>query len=107
MSIQINSSIKAAAITLGVDENVLAKALPTLKSGGFDPLLGHEYAHPVSRLSDYIQEQYVLLRDLRIENIELKAELRKFKDPDENVETVTVPAMVWKDVLIKSEKNNG
>lgn len=107
MSHAINNSIRSAAITLGIDENVLAKALPTLREGGFDPLLGHEYAYNGSKLSDYIGEQYRIIRDLRAENLEMKLELRKLKEPKYSGETVTIPAIVWKDILIKSENPNG
>lgn len=107
MSQPINNSIRSAAITLGIDENVLAKALPTLREGGFDPLLGHEYAYDGSKLSDYIGEQYRIICDLRAENLEMKLELQELKEPKFNGETVTIPAIVWRNVLSKTEKNNG
>lgn len=63
-------------MSIGVNAEVLAAALPSLKSGDFDPLLGHEYAYPGSRLSDFIDEQHRLIQSLRIEKAELMIQVR-------------------------------
>lgn len=73
----MNNSIRGAALTLGVDENVLLSAMPDLRSRAYDPLAGKEYAYPNTKLAEFIMENYRIITELRDENMRLKAELSK------------------------------
>lgn len=75
----MNNSIRSAALTLGVSADVLLDALPILRNGGFDPMLGHEYAYPDSKLAQFIEEQHRLLQEKRDEIVRLKGEIQVLK----------------------------